>query len=147
MIIHHHGRFSYDHHATFSLPNGMALNDAAEGSYENRIELIAPDKSFRLVISFFRSDKDAETFLQEAYDELRTEGKPAPEIRAIETPMGLHGYTTTYDPHHEIYEEYVIELPGEPRALLNFWFWRRKDEPYDAVLYSSAKIELLAGIF
>ena len=145
MIQHHHGHFTYNHHTTIRLPDGLCLDFSHEVIREEAFELVAPDGSFRLVIELWETPRGAQTFTQEIYEEHDCITALEP-VRAIQAPCGLSGYTTTYALSSEILEEIVLDLPGEPHALLNAWFSREKGKPFDETLYARAKAELLAGI-
>lgn len=146
MILHQDHQFIFNNHVAFELPNGMCINYNAEIELEEAFWLIAPDKSFRLMIDFFQTEKDSKTFIEE----LRLEGflqsvlKPA---HAVTIPSGLRGYSTIFESKTEIYEEYAIELGGcSDPTLLDLWTVRIKDQPYDKELHDRAMAEILASV-
>ena len=145
MILHQNNHFIYNNQVAFTLPNGICFNFHPDTTpWEDGFQFIAPDNSFQLMLTFLTTDKSAETFATEVYEEYEntTIFEPA---HPIITPHGLHGYATVFALTQEIVEELTIDLPGECHSLLHVRFWRRKGA-FDETLYASVRAEVLNGI-
>ncbi len=145
MIRHQDHKFIYNEQAVFELPNGMCLNFHPEVCHwEDGFQLMAPDDSFRLVLTFLSVDKSAKDFAAEIYEERESVHVLEP-LHKIVTAGGVWGWATLFEYTDEVVEEITLDLPGEPHALLNIRFWRLK-KSYDQALYAHAKQEVLASV-
>ena len=139
MILHQ------DNHVLFKFPNNMAIDYSHEIESEDHFRLISPDGSFQLIIEFFSSEKNAQTFIEEigeCFDNIAT----IEPVYAIKTACGLSGYATSYELTNEFCEELAIDLPWEPHFLFSACFSRAKNKAFDEVTYAAVKEELLASI-
>ena len=146
MILHQDHKLIYNGQATFEFPNGMCFDFHTEAPlWENGFQLIAPDGSFTLVLTFLTADKPAKIFAEEIYAERDIDHIIEP-VYEIETENGLKGYATSFAYTDEWVEEITLDLPGEHHALLNIRFWRRLDRPYDEKLWEQVKAEILRTV-
>ena len=145
MILHQNNRFIYNNRIAVRIPNGLCIDFTHEVIRTDALELIAPDNSFRLVVDFVDTHKGAQTFTEEIYEEHDSIATVTP-IHAVKASCGLSGYAIAYALTAELLEEYVFAIPGAPAALINVWFSRIKDEPYDEHLFEQAKQEVLNSI-
>lgn len=145
MIRHQDHKFIYNELAAFEFPNGMCFNLHPETClWEDGFQLMAPDDSFRLVLTFLTVDKSALDFAMEIYEERESVTIVEP-MHKIETAGGLEGWATLFEYTDEVIEEITLDLPDVIHSLLNVRFWRRK-KPYDQALYEQAKRELLDSV-
>ena len=146
MILHQDHKLIYNGQATFEFPNGMCFDFHPEAClWDDGFQLIAPDGSFTLILTFLNADKPAKIFAEEIYAERDIDHIIEP-VYEIETENGLKGYATSFAYTDEMVEEISLDLPGEHHALLNVRFWRRLDRPYDEKLYAQAKADVLRTI-
>ena len=142
MILHQDHKLIYNGQATFEFPNGMCFDFHPEAPlWENGFQLIAPDGSFTLTLTFLTADKPAKIFAEEIYVERDIDHIIEP-VHEIETENGLKGYATSFAYTDEMVEEITLDLPGEHHALLNVRFWRRLDRPCDEQLWEKAKADV-----
>lgn len=146
MILHQDHKLIYNGQATFEFPNGMCFDLHPENPlWEDGFQLIAPDGSFKLTLTFLTVDKSAQTFAAEIYEESDNLHAIEP-VHMITTEDDLTGYATTYAYTDEVVEEVTLDLPGEHHALLNICLWRRRDRPYDEQLWEQAKADVLRSL-
>ena len=145
MILHQNNHFIYNNQVAFTLPNGMCMNFHPENSmWEDGFQLIAPDASFQLTMTFLTTEKSAETFAKEIYEERENITILEP-THLIETTDSLQGYATRFAYTQEVVEEITLDLPGEHHALFHLRFWRLTGT-FDEGLYASAKADILTGL-
>ena len=145
MIRHQDHKFIYNELAEFELPNGMCFNFHPDTClWEDGFQLMAPDDSFRLVLTFLTEDWSARNFAAEIYEERESVTIVEP-MHEIVTAGGLVGWATLIEYTDEVVEEITIDFPDKPHALLNVRFWRRK-KPYDQALYAQARQEVLDSV-
>lgn len=143
MILHQDHKLIYNEQAAFEFPNGMCFDLHPENPlWEDGFQLIAPDGSFTLVLTFLTAEKPAKIFAEEIFEE-RDIDRIVEPVHEIETEGGLTGYATSFAYTDEWVEEITLDLPGEHHALLNVRFWRRLDRPYDEKLYEKVKADVL----
>lgn len=110
---------------SFEIPDGVYIQTEAETVSEDKIDFISSDASFCFSLQFCETEKEAEEFLQEAYDIFEESYveiiKP---IHCARNKNGVNGYytkyRTTYKDRIQNYDEYVFELPNQ--LLLNIYF-------------------------
>ena len=142
MITHQNHKFIYNEIASFELPNGMCINYDCEAMSQNSFELISPDGSFRFVIEFFTSTKNARELVEELNDPSEHDVLCPP--CAITTPTGLNGFTITYWAGKEHYEEYTLDLGDNERC--NFWLMSKINKTLNRDFYEQIKTEFLANL-
>lgn len=146
MILHQDHKLIYNGQATFELPNGMCFDYHPDFSiWEDGFQLIAPDGSFTLTLTFLTADKPAKIFAEEIYVERDIDHIIEP-IYEIETENGIKGYATSFAYTDEMVEEISLDLPGEHHALFNVRLWRRLDRSYDEQLWEKAKADVLRSV-
>ena len=145
MIRHQDHKFIYNELAEFELPNGMCFNFHPETClWEDGFQLMAPDDSFRLVLAFLFSDRSAQDFAAEIYEERESVHIVEP-LHEIVTANGIKGWATLFEYTDEVVEEITLDFPEKPHALLNMRFWHRK-KPYNQALYEQAKRDVLDSV-
>jgi len=143
MILHQDHKLIYNGQATFEFPNGMCFDFHPEAAlWEDGFQLIAPDGSFTLVLTFLTAEKTAKIFAEEIFEERDIDHIIEP-VHEVETENGLKGYATSFAYTDEMVEEISLDLLGEHHALLNVRFWRRLDRPYDEQLWEQVKADVL----
>ena len=142
MITHQNHKFIYNEIASFELPNGMCINYDCEAMSQDNFELIAPDGSFRFVIEFFTSSKNARELIEELNDPSEHDVLSPP--CAITTPTGLNGFTITYWAGKELYEEYTLDLSDNERC--NFWLMCQINKFLERDFHERVKAEFLANL-
>lgn len=95
-------------------------------------------------MTFLTTEKSAETFAKEIYEERESITILEP-THLIEITDGLRGYATRFAYNQEVVEEITLDLPGEHHSLLHLRFWHPTGT-FDEELYVSAKADILTGI-
>ena len=145
MIRHQDNKIIFNEQVSFELPQRISIDPHPETCpSENELHLIAPDKSFKIVIAFLLVDKSAKDFTAEIYEERESVNIVHP-LTEIEPPSGIKGWATRFEYGNEEVEEITLDFPGEPRSLLNLHFWHLK-EPFDEMLYTLTKREILKSV-
>ena len=145
MIRHQDNKIIFNEQVSFELPQRICIDPHPETCpSENELHLIAPDKSFKLVIAFLTVDKSAKEFTAEIYEERESVNIVHP-LTEIETPSGIKGWATRFEYDNEEVEEITLDIPVEPHSLLNLHFWHIKFH-FDAPLYAVTQRTILRSV-
>lgn len=153
MLLHHNGRFEHGPCA-FRLPNGFFLNTDPDSVCENKVEMISANENISFTLMFEPALKSTYEHLAEVFADFEEETLNVIQpIHTIEAG-GLRGYHTRYVVSYEssrngrvtkLYDETILEMPGEEPELLTFYF-RVDGEGWSDALLEQARADVLSGI-
>lgn len=127
--------------ASFRIPDGMFLDPEPAATYENGLDLIAPENAFRIHVGFYESDQTPEEFLQDVFDVDDVLTVPMQAVHVGNVAGVMTEYHSETDPKNR-YAEYVFQIRRD--VVLNIYF--TFPETVDQIQLQRIRDDLLQSI-